>query len=38
MSRFIAAITASAFSKDIVNAVGNGMNNHPSKPIDIKVL
>lgn len=38
MSRFIAAITANAFSKDIMNTVGNGMNNHPLKPIDIKVL
>lgn len=34
----IVAMTANAFSEDIVNAVRAGMNNHLSKPIDIKAL
>lgn len=34
----IVAMTANAFSEDIENAVRAGMNNHLSKPIDIKAL
>lgn len=34
----IVAMTANAFSEDIVNAIKAGMNNHLSKPIDIKAL
>lgn len=34
----IVAMTANAFSEDILHAVKAGMNNHLSKPIDIKAL
>ena len=34
----IIAMTANAFTEDIMNAVQSGMNTHLAKPIDIKAL
>lgn len=34
----IIALSANAFAEDIAKSLSNGMNNHISKPIDVKVL